>query len=257
VIRSGSTDDRRELASKGTDFDKAERQLTTAAAVGQQARGADARLPGLLVAPATAMIAQRPDNGGAWLLAPAPVRDTPVPAGAVTVADIKSGNPGAAINISAQCAVDLRIARATALLIGEVLAGESITARPLIQRVITSGFEEARPDLSRAVEHLDRTLDNAEHALVVEPKDKRKNTESLYHQAGRDAMELTNKAGDELGDAEKLTQRFPELLRQPAYGQANIARTPSDHETDWRKVFQKRKDRIAKLQAKARAYMTK
>jgi hypothetical protein len=257
TIRSGPTDDRRELAPRGADFDKAERQLTAAAAIGQQARGADTRLPGLLIAPAASMIAQRPDNGGPWLLAPGFVHDSSLPQGAITVAEVKTGDQGVAVNITAQCAVDLRIARATAPSVGDALAGENIAARPLVQKAISSGFEGARPDLSHAFEQLDRTLDNAEHTLVVDPKDKRKNTDPLYHQAGRDAMELTNKAEEEVDAAEKLTQRFPELLRQPAYGQANIARASADHETEWRKVFQKRKDRIAKLQGKARGYMAK
>lgn len=256
-IRSASGDDRRELAPKAIDLEKALRDVVGAAAVGQKARGADARLPGVLIAARAGMIAQKPESGGAWLLAPAPAGESTPVAGAVVV--VEAGNAGgpAAIVISARIAVDLRIARGVAAQAGEVISGENIVGRPVVTKTIASGLAEAATALERGIEHLDRTLDAAERALVIDPKDKRKNTDPLYHQAGRTALDLAHQAGDELDAAEKSTRRFPELLRQAAYGQTDIGRKPSDHEAEWRRVFQKRRDRIAKLEVKARAHLAK
>ncbi len=250
-------DDRRELAPKATKWEEVEQSLLGAAAEGQRLRGADVRLPGFLMKPASSMWALEPTPGAAMLLSPTAPPSTGAGSAqfAARVAEQGGAGGGVTATIRPEIAAGLRLVKAVVSRAGEVIADQGAVARPLINQSMASGLGDGAKNLRRSMEHLDSAIESAERTLEVRVPDQRQNTDSLYRAAGRDALGQAQQATALLDEAERLASDYPELVRMPAFGQTEIGTDADDHEGQWRKVIQKRRDKITKLEVKARGYV--
>lgn len=93
-------------------------------------------------------------------------------------------------------------------------------------------------------QHIEPILDLPDPAKHSVSKDK-------YRESGRLALDKLKQTEEEISDLEAILRDFPEVLRTPPPGQTDIAAKPSSYAAKWRSMIQSRRDKLAKLRAKA------
>lgn len=253
IVRKES-DDRRDLAPKGTNFDRLSAELVRWAAERRDARGFDALAPGLLIGPMAPMWAIQEEGRAPKSLRLSPsAPDDGDSTGKALMEDDPTGS--LALRIDADAAAGLRLVMGPASKPADVFEQSEFRAVLGVRMPVGANMDEIAEHAVSELAALDAELGAIEVELGAKPRDQRVNTQGFYKDLGRRVLDRAGKARERVDRCEKLTTDDPELLRTPPPGTSAVATTPDAHAAAWRRMFQKKRDQITRMQSKARGYM--
>lgn len=158
---------------------------------------------------------------------------------------------GLALKIDGAMAVSLGLVCGTARQIGEIMAAEGISPRPMTRDELRSGLGEARRDLERDLSAVDMVKERADKALDDAERYRGFDAARKKQRAGRQTIGPVMEAIERMGKIERLTAEYPELLRGAPPGQTTVELTPARLSAAWFAAFQDRRDALEALRARA------
>lgn len=188
------------------------------------------------------------------LAADAPESDRPVaPEMALTIA--RAGPDGTpAMKIDLPTARQLGWVDAESLDITEWLRKEQTWGRAINREKITPDTAKLPRIAADKLPIIDGHIETAEKLLDLPDPEKRTVSKDKYKEAAKSALAALTKGEASLSATEKLLNDYPEVLRTPPPGQTAVAAKPSSYAAKWRSMIQSRRDKLAKLRAKAEEF---
>ncbi|MCC6678717.1 MAG: hypothetical protein IT436_16415 [Phycisphaerales bacterium] len=101
---------------------------------------------------------------------------------------------------------------------------------------------------------IDNLLKNIDEVLDLPDPAKRSVSKDTYRKAGQRGLEKVAQTEEQIAALEQDLRDYPELLRTAPPGQTEVGAKPSSFAARWRSMIQSRRDKLAKLRAKAEAF---
>lgn len=250
-------DEVRNLAPPETDWGSHEQAVRAAVWSRLSARGSDVLLAAAIPSPQQALwlVPRGPDESGPKLKVtdrePASADGRSGDVVRLTTAVTAMGAGVFRLKVSAEMLGQLGLVQASARELGQILAAEQVASRQTVRREVRSGLDAARKRLTddfagidEARHRMDQTLDEAERAKGQEAARKRA-------RAGLSAASLADESLRRLMACERLTEDYPELLRDPPPGQTSVGVAEQRLAWVWSQAFQSRREELAELRARA------
>lgn len=205
-LRHAPADDLRGLAPEDTAWEPIEQDLADALRTMIEPRGLDAQLAELLV---------RPTIGAWWARSPEPAHIENAPAPGATPFVFMGPRGLERIEIDAELAVALGLAGGPSPSLARALPGLGVVTGASRQRSeVASGLGAAEKRLVRAIDEVRIAVERVEESLRVSyTKLDRRPQAHDYRRAGEDALRHIADTERSLAAALKLTEEYPELLR--------------------------------------------
>lgn len=134
------------------------------------------------------------------------------------------------------------------------LAALGVRGAQLPAAIVDADIAPWRSGVEAGLRVADEALRRAEDKLDLPKPPKADISPDTYRRAASSARAMLKDADRGLSGAEANIEKCPELTRTPAPGQSAVAGKPSSYGTRWKSLFQQRRDRIAKLEAKAATF---
>lgn len=106
----------------------------------------------------------------------------------------------------------------------------------------------------RQLKDVDEGLDALSELLKLPDPAKRSVAKDTYRKAGVRGLEKVAQTQEQIEALEQDLRDYPELLRTAPPGQTEVGAKPSSFASKWRSMVQARKDKLAKLKAKAEMF---
>lgn len=243
-------EDLRRTAAEDTDWEAVDRELQGAAWLALKARGVDTELAATCLRPSDSVWAVADEETGRRRLT---IKRPETDAGAVQVVELTAALPSPRVAIDGTLAVELGVA-STARTVGEVLTLCGVEAHGRTTIEVSSGLASAERDVRRLVESVERAVERARQTLRNVPSSYRYEYELRKRRAGREAGALLEEAAAALVRAEGIIEEYPELLRTNPPTRTSVGQDPGRFRREWRDLFQRQRDEISELAAKAGEY---
>lgn len=264
-VEAHASDDRRELAPRGTDHVKLLGELRRwAGERGAESDGPwmDPLVVTLLLEPPAPMWAVADDGEKALritLTEPANVGGTrhsgarsPRPPYPLTreVRDDRGAKTYEA-EIVAEAAVGLGLAKGRASYLVNIFEARGVKLGTPVRETIKVDLERILKRAPEALAALDRELEAINSELRKRPRDDRVVTDRFYRESGNAGLKRLREARERLDACERLLMEDPEIERTPPPGTSRMVSIDS-YASEWRSELTARRARIEVLERRAR-----
>lgn len=259
TVREAPGNDLRDLVPEETDIEQVTRELSGALYTRLTELSAPADLADVLVhlgagmpQPLLWVLYEPASQSPARLVREDPVEIVPGTRNIQIVGRAFDGT--ARLNIPAEVGVRMHVYRSSQASPGAMGAALGFRGGIKSRVRLSSGLSEARRQAGDDFEDLDTLFERVKTLLDLPDPPDAAVSPDRYRRAGRSALEEVETGRSFLARAEKSLADYPELLRAPAPGQTSVGGTPSVFASRWRSAVQSRRDRLDKLEARARLF---
>lgn len=259
VVREVPGDDLRHLAPEGCDFEQITRELSGAIYTRLADLHAPSELADVLVGlgagkaqPLLWALYEPAAQTPARLQREDPVEIIP---GTRSVPIVTRAIEGSArLIIPADTGVALRLYRASQASPASVCAALGYRAGIKSHVRIDSGLAEARRQAGDDLQAIDTLAERVKALLDLPDPPDAATSPDRYRRAGKTAADEIDAGRALLRRCEQALEDYPELLRAPAPGQTAVGGKASVYASRWRSAVQSPRDRLDKLEARARIF---
>lgn len=135
--------------------------------------------------------------------------------------------------------------------LGQILAAERFTPRSTARRTVESGLPEARRRLAWLFEGVDAARERIDQALDEAERHRGQDASRRRQRAGGACLPMAEEAMQRVLEAERLTDRYPELLRAMPPGQTSVGMSEQRLSAAWVAAFQSRRQALTDLKNRA------
>lgn len=259
VVREAPGDDLRELAPEGSDFEQITRELSGAVYTRLTDLRAPSELADVLVGlgsgkaqPLLWALYEPAAQTPARVQREDPVEIIPGTRSVPIVTRAFDGSPR--LSIPADTGVALRLYRGAQASPASACAALGYRAGIKSHVRLDSGLDDARRRTGADLEAIDTLTERVKALLDLPDPPHAATSPDRYRRAGKSAADEIDAGRALLARCEKALEDYPELLRAPAPGQTAVGGKPSAYAARWRSAVQSRRDRLDKLEARARIF---